>query len=147
MSEASEAMCCPLSGSDDTDGPSVYNIAHPRAAKDHKCSECGETILKGVRHEHVKGMWDGSWSIYRTCPLCVEIRDHFACGNGWLFQQLWEDLENNFFPDMKAGGQCMEGLSPTAKQKLIDARMAWYRAQDEIDDSKWENWAVRKPAP
>jgi hypothetical protein len=31
---------------------------------------------------------------------CVEIRDHFACGRGYEFEQVWRQLEENFFPDM-----------------------------------------------
>jgi hypothetical protein len=46
---------------------------------------------------------------------------------------------------MAAGGKCMEGLSPEAKQKLIDARMKWYLEQDEVADSKWEGWAEKRP--
>jgi hypothetical protein len=76
----------------------------------------------------------------------VEIRTHFACGNGWIIGELWNDLEENFFPDMKAGGQCMHGLSPEAKRRLIDARMEWYFAEDEVEpvkDEIWEHWVKR----
>lgn len=139
-----ETMCCPLSGNDGDNQASVYRKSHPRAQKDHTCSECGTAIRKGERYEHVKGLWDGEWSTFRTCSLCVEIRDHFAC-DGFIFQTLWEDLENNFFPDMKAGGPCMEGLSPAAKQALIDARMEWYFEQDECNDSQWDGWTPDKP--
>lgn len=142
MSE--DAACCPLSGYDG-DAATVYDVARPRAGKDHACCECGGTIARGTRHERVKGMWDNSWSTYRTCAPCAEIRDHFACGNGVCFGQLWEDLRENFFPDMKAGGQCMEGLSPEAKRKLVDARMEWYFGRGEVNDDQWEDWAKRRP--
>ena len=67
-----------------------------------------------------------------TCELCVEIRDHFAC-NGWIFGQLWEDLENNFFPEMVAGGPCMEGLSPTAKAALFEERTRWLLGGGQLE--------------
>jgi hypothetical protein len=38
------------------------------------------------------------------------------------------------------GGPCLDGLSPAAKLKLVERRMAWYLDQDEIDDSAWEDW-------
>ncbi len=119
----SDVVCCPLSANDG-DGATVSHTRHRKAAKDHRCTECRETIPRGVKYELTTGCWDHSWSTYKTCLSCVEIRDHFQC-NGWLFGQLWEDLESNFYPDMKAGGPCMEGLSPEAKARLFERRMAW----------------------
>ncbi len=117
-------VCCPLGGGDDAPA-SAYTQKNHRAAKDHRCSECGEVIPKGTTYEHVKGLWDGSWSTYKTCLSCVEIRNHFACESGWLFGELWSQLEENFFPDMKAGGPCMKGLSPAAKARLFERRLKW----------------------
>lgn len=112
--------CCPLSGTDDC-GADFSKVTQPRA---HHCCECYELIKVGDRYEHTTGSWDGQWSTYRTCLSCVEIRDHFAC-EGWLFGQVWQDIETNFFPDMRAGGPCMEGLSPAAKGRLFERRLAW----------------------
>lgn len=116
-------ICCPLS-SNDGDSAECHSVSTVKAAKDHRCCECRETIAKGARHEVVRGMWDHSWSRYRTCLSCVEIRNHFAC-NGWIYGQIWSDIEENFFPDMKAGGPCMEGLSPEAKARLFELSMKW----------------------
>jgi len=138
-------MCCPLSGSDDCESPSVYDSSTPVAARARKCSECGDDIPKGAKYERIKGCWDGAWSTYSTCLSCVEIRDHFAC-NGFLFGSLWSDLEENFFPEMKMGGPCMEGLSPEAKLRLVTLRMEWYFDQGEVDaivDERWEHWVKR----
>ena len=115
---------CPLESGRDDDGADFASTAVRRAAKEHRCCECREAIPVGAKHEHVSGKWDGHFSTYRTCLSCVEIRDHFAC-NGWLFEQVWDDIEHNFFPDMKAGGPCMEGLSPAAKARLFERRLAW----------------------
>lgn len=119
-------MCCPLSGSDDADRPTFYEVKRVKARKDHRCTECGETIPKDVMYERVNGMWDKNRvDTYKTCLSCVEIRDHFACGNGFIFGQVWEDIESNFFPDMKAGGPCFEGLSPEARGRLFELRLKW----------------------
>ncbi len=131
-------MCCALSEADER--ADVYNVTHRRARKQHACEECREPIAVGTLHEHVSMFFDRVWSSYRMCFLCSEIGDHFSCGQGRLVGLLWEDLENNFFPDMRMGGPCMEGLSPAAKAKLVERRMAWYLDQDEIDDSDWEDW-------
>ena len=117
-------MCCPLSGNEDCDSPSFFTQKQVVARKDHRCTECGETILKGAKYEIVVGKWD-TINTFRTCLSCVEIRDHFACGNGWIFGQLWEDLRENFFPDMTAGGPCFEGLSPEARGRLFELRLQW----------------------
>ncbi len=127
----SETMCCPLSGSDGDPPPEVFSSKRVRARREHPCRECGATIAKGDIHEVDKGLWDGRWDTIRTCLLCVEIRRHFDCGEGWVYGSLWSDLEDNFFPDMKAGGPCMDGLSPAAKGKLFEERLAWVLSHDE----------------
>lgn len=119
----SEMMCCPLESGDREGGDFAFDRV-VKAAKEHRCEECREPIAKGARHEVTSGRWSGSFSTHRTCLSCVEIRNHFQCG-GWIIGQVWDDLEENFFPDMKAGGPCMEGLSPEAKARLFELRMAW----------------------
>lgn len=116
--------CCPISSHDGDYAASAHSQVMRTARKEHRCYECRETIKPGDRYEYFSGIWDGKPSAYKTCASCVEIRDHFAC-EGWIFGQLWDDLEQNFFPDMKAGGPCMEGLSPAAKGRLFDRRLKW----------------------
>lgn len=119
----SDMVCCPLSGAD-AERPSCSSTTTRAARKSHRCGECRETIAPGAKYEYTSGIWDGRPSSHKTCLSCVEIRDHFQC-EGWIYGQLWEDLEYNFFPDMKAGGPCMKGLSPEAKARLFERRMAW----------------------
>lgn len=124
--------CCPLSGSDG-DGPDWATTTTPVAAKDHPCCECDDGIKKGERYERTSGAWGGQMSTYKTCLSCVEIRVHFSC-DGFLYGQLWSDLSEHFFPDMKAGGPCMEGLSPAAKGRLFEKRLQWmFDSELEID--------------
>ena len=98
-----ETTCCALSA-DHGDHASVFNERTVTARKDHRCSECGDVIPKGTKHEHVTGCWEGRWERFRTCLLCVEIRDHFSCGEGWIYGEVWSQLAESFFPDMTAGG-------------------------------------------
>src|SRR5271156_2961080 len=139
----SETMCCPLSSCDDY--ATVYDVEERTARKEHQCYECCGAIPSRARYEHISMLFDGKWDSFRLCLLCREIGDHFACGNGRTLGTLWSDLEENFYPDMKAGGPCMDGLSPAAKHLLIDRRMAWYFDQDEIDDQQWDGWTPDKP--
>jgi hypothetical protein len=126
-----DIVCCPLSEGDEP--ARVFNESTPIARREHKCCECDEIIPKGARYELARGLWDGRWSTFKTCLSCVEIRDHFGC-EGWVYEMLWSDLEENFFPDMKAGGPCMDGLSPSAKARLFERRIAWlFRGGIEVD--------------
>ena len=116
--------CCPLTGSNDADAPACSMSATRKARKAHRCIECRDAIAIGQRYEHASGVWDGRPSSFKTCGLCVEIRMHFQC-DGWVYGQLWADLEEGYFPSMRAGGPCMEGLSPAAKGRLFERRLAW----------------------
>lgn len=119
-----EMMCCPLTGNDCGEEASCFREVVRTARRTHTCFECREEIKPGQRYEYASGVWGQRPSSYKTCLSCVEIRNHFAC-EGFLFGQLWSDLEENFFPDMRAGGPCMEGLSPEAKARLFERRMRW----------------------
>lgn len=122
-------MCCPLSSSDDGCYEDVSQSI-VLSNEDYECGECGERIPAGVTYECYEGRKpdtdEDEYDIdtHNTCTLCVEIRNHFVC-DGWIFGQLWEDLEENFFPDMRMGGPCMAGLSPAAKSALVEARLEW----------------------
>jgi hypothetical protein len=118
-------VCCPISGHYGDGAATCTDTSKPRARVEHTCCECHETIMPGMVYEKTTGIWDRRAETYKTCLSCVEIRDHFTC-EGWFYGHVWSDLEENFFPDMTAGGPCMEGLSPEAKQRLIDRRMDWY---------------------
>lgn len=117
-------QCCPLSGTDDGERCQAFTSSTRTARKEHSCCECGYAIYSGARYEYVSGIWGDRPDSYKTCLSCVEIRDHFAC-NGFLFGYLWDDLESNYFRDMKAGGPCMDGLSPAAKARLFERRLNW----------------------
>ncbi len=125
----SEVVCCPLDGG----GPwenrvSFRRVQIVRARKQYFCEECRKPIVIGEQHESYTAKWeDCGVDTVRTCLLCAEIRDHFAC-EGWIFGEVWSQLADNFFPEMKAGGPCMEGLSPAAKAMLFERRLAWQEA-------------------
>ena len=127
------AVCCPLSGGDG-DGASVSRTRIQKARKQYRCYECGAAIEPGTRYEYTFGVWDGSTSTFATCLSCMEIRDHFSCGNGFVFGELWSDLENNFFPDMRAGGPCLDGLSPAGKARMFEERVKWLFEEQILKD-------------
>lgn len=59
---------------------------------EHVCCECGETIRKGQKYEHVRGFWDGSWATFKTCIPCRSIRDEYFCS--WVYGGLSEAMSD-----------------------------------------------------
>lgn len=54
--------------------PAFSETRIQRAAKSHQCCECGERIEPGSRYERVCGLWDGEFTVFKTCLRCAEIR-------------------------------------------------------------------------
>lgn len=71
--------------------PDFYSVVIRTARKPHRCCECDTEIKPGERHEYATGKWDGEIDTFRTCLMCVSIRQHF-CPQGSLHQGLDEAL-------------------------------------------------------
>lgn len=130
--------CCPLQ-EHDGDLAEMSDTKMVRARKAHRCCECRRTIAAGTLHERCKLLYDGTWSCFRTCLICHEIREHFRCGQSFTFELLWEQLEENLLPTMTAGGECLFGLSPAAKGYLFERCLAskeriraWQLREDNV---------------
>jgi hypothetical protein len=121
-------QCCPLS---DYDGDSQCSqTTERRARKAHRCDECGDEIKAGDRYRFSSGIADREPWDFKSCLLCAEIRKHFSCGRAQSLGTMWDDLAENFFPNMRAGGPCMEGLSPAAKARLFERCLKWRIERD-----------------
>lgn len=73
---------------------------HPKAAKDHRCEWCGETILKGEKHVRFTGKWEGEFQDWRMHYECHEATDRM-------------DLTDGFTPYEHArGSQAEAGFAP-----------------------------------
>ena len=70
----------------------VYTARTPRARKKHKCCECGDDIQPGDLYENFRGMFPehDSWSQYKTCARCVNVRTDFF--KGWMFESMVDDF-------------------------------------------------------
>lgn len=83
----------------DYDPATLYVSRKIKAAKPHKCSECRGVIQKNESHELVKGLWDGRWESFRTCPDCLHLRCSLQAAygeggcNGWLHSGMIDMLE------------------------------------------------------
>lgn len=116
-------MTCTCVSGADADGNILELFRRARTArKPHRCCECHENINPGDRYEDMAGVFDG-FVAYKTCGPCVEIRNHF-CDGTWIYGGLWEQMQY-CFPELVAGGPCVEGLSAAAKAKLFAKWRAW----------------------
>jgi hypothetical protein len=125
MSDLAAGPCsdvCVLNRNDDNEAE-FYDVTLPKARKTHQCTECGNAIQPGENYERTSAKWDGDLSTFKTCLLCVEIRNKFACGRGWSFGCVWEDLREYLFDHLTFG--CLDGLSPAAREKVLDAWRKW----------------------
>lgn len=59
----------------DYDAPEFYHKETRKARFPHKCGECRGPISPGETYEHVRGKWNGDIDSYKTCALCVELRE------------------------------------------------------------------------
>lgn len=100
-----------------------YDVTTPKARKTHQCTECGNAIQPGENYERTTAKWVGDLSTFKTCLLCVEIRNKFSCAGGWSFGCVWEDLTEGLFWHLTFG--CLEGLSPAAREKVLERWRKW----------------------
>lgn len=116
-----------LSLSDYDCGPEWSADRRVRAAKPHRCCECGEAIATGDVHEVVVGRWDGEFNTYRTCAACVEVRAAFCCG-GWIFGELWESVRAELFPRWEKNLMGVECLAKLETDEAVAKMRAKYAA-------------------
>ena len=86
----------------DGESASVCTIQMRKARKEHICCECGEKIQKGEKYEYVAGCWDGAWDTYKTCFVCLKIRDGICCGF-YIYGTLRETIREEFYLDYVTG--------------------------------------------
>lgn len=81
--------------SDDADPCEFWNKRMVTARKKHKCSECGNTIAVGERHQVVAYKFEGTFGSDRWCDPCCEAAAefdyHIFGGNLWMhFDNEWD---------------------------------------------------------
>jgi hypothetical protein len=95
-----------------------------KSRKDRRCEECRALIPAGTPHQLHVGAFDGEINEYRTCTLCVEIRNAFSCNGGFVYGQLWKDLEYAF--DDGINDACFLKLQTVEAKKFLRSRwMKW----------------------
>lgn len=114
-------------GGGDYDGVLEFQeVSHPKARKDHKCEECRAVIPVGQKYQKIVGKVDGDFTETKTCLMCAEIREVFACGEITVLGELWEDFRNaEVFERLTTASECFTKLSPPAKSFLLDRWRKW----------------------
>jgi len=92
------------------------------------CDECGLAIEPGKPYEWVLGLvpslrtWHHPWppNNYRTCAVCVEIREEFFC-EGWSYGLILEDLCAHLEDVVYEGfdWSCLDGMSAEARNVVL----------------------------
>lgn len=99
------------------------DTSYAKARKVYRCCECHRDIAKGQEYERQVGKWEGDFYTYKTCMDCVNIRTAFACGGGYTFTRLWEDL-SEYQRELNTG--CLEKIkTPTAKAYFLERLRKW----------------------
>jgi hypothetical protein len=80
-------------------------ITHPKAAKEHRCQECGTTIERGERHSYTAGKVEGALMSYRLCEPCHRLAQAYCReinDDGWSMGDLRSDLRDEGIDDVDA---------------------------------------------
>lgn len=77
---------------DDAEPWEFFHEQRRKAAKEHRCGECGRTIAPGEQYRYCVGKLD-DFCVMRQCLHCQEVARWLsvAC-NGYLFHAVQEDL-------------------------------------------------------
>lgn len=66
----------------DEDGPDAFQSRVRRAAKEHSCIACKETIRRGDLYRYSSGIFEGQPFSYRHCLRCWAMLDAIQDKNG-----------------------------------------------------------------
>lgn len=110
----------------DYEHPSFFHKKLVKARKSHECFECREQIRLGQNYWKIIGKWDGKFDQFRICTLCEEIAIELACNGGRMYGCLWEDLQEQVFPEMTFS--CIQKLKTTETKVFLQKH--W---------NKWKN--------
>lgn len=109
-------MSCVIDIDHDSYSCSFIHTENPVARKEHRCCECGDIIRKGDKYEKVTGKWEGDFIQYKTCMICVEIRDKLFCS--FIFTTLLEELSEFTSGGYDLDYNMIDGLSISAIDKI-----------------------------
>lgn len=80
----------------DGEAPDAYCVVKPIARKEHRCGECGRTILVGEPYERHSMVFEGTASHHAVCTHCAVLTEWLVieCG-GTITHEMIEDIEEH----------------------------------------------------
>jgi hypothetical protein len=96
-----------------------------KCRKPAKCAECGSPIVPGEFYQRAGGKCEGEMWTMKLCLLCEEVGHVFSCDGPRMYGNLWEDMRECVFPELKLSSKCFAKLSPAAKQFVLDKWKKW----------------------
>jgi hypothetical protein len=100
------------------DAPDVYATTAMKARVPHKCYECGSAINPGEQYERNASLYDGYWTIAKTCCRCLSLREYvlahapcFCWMHGSMLDDAWAVIEEH--------GHVSEGFFIGAMKRYI----------------------------
>ena len=118
---------------------SLFRRTHPRAIKEHRCGECGRTIMAGEKYECVVGNWFDKIDCYKTCSDCESIRDHFFY-NGHHYEMVLKDLAEHVRElDGQLSADCILPLTPAARDIVFAMIEEVWQELNEMEEEEEDN--------
>ena len=122
----------------DVDDCGVFQFSKEKiACKNHKCSECGEIILRGTRYENLT-YFDGKFVTYKTCLDCLSARKQFF-NEGYYFTMIWELLEEHIREKLiyKFPWSCLKNITKKSRERICGfIEELWKEEEEEEDENK-----------
>lgn len=100
------------------EAPTAFKTLQRKAAKDHKCCECRDTILKGTMYQYSSGVWDGVPDSYKQCINCHEIMSAVASNSEYDEMPCFEHLREHILEDSYKPAEAF--LEETSKHLSIE---------------------------
>ena len=112
-----ECSCSVNSGYDDDCGS--WGVQSRKAAKEHKCYECGSEISKGEFYLFHTVFKEGVIRNFKLCLDCDGITKAFF-SYGWVFGSVIDDLKEYLYEKWQEDlpSSCISKL-PTGAQQLV----------------------------
>ena len=114
----------------DGDAAEFYETTLPKARKTHQCIECGNAIQPGENYERTSAKWEDEVKTYKTCLLCVEIRNKFSCDGSWIFGTIWDELPAVAFNREVLPGDTIDLTITLPIPSQVGGYGGWYRLQN-----------------
>ena len=104
------------------------------ARKEHRCSECRRTILKGEKYLDERTLYGGEVRTWKTCADCESIRDNFFT-EGWYCGECKYRLEEHI--SVARGDiseSCLVALTPKAREMVCTMIEEVWEDDDDPND-------------